>query len=82
MYRMYSVISKHAEELQRSAGNQSPEIENYNRAKREMLDSIYQKRMEQALVDRITNEVVKRIRIEIKGDIPNIKEMIEKGLGL
>lgn len=82
MYRMYSAISRHAEEMERSAGNQSPEIANYNRARREMLDSIYQERMEQALVERIANEVMNRVCIEINSNIPNIKEMIEKGLGL
>lgn len=44
-------------------------FQNYNKSKEK-----------QALVDEVVNEVMKRLTVEIQNKIPNIKEIIEKGL--
>ncbi len=44
-------------------------FQNYNKSKEK-----------QALVDEVVNEVMKRLTVEIENKIPNIKEVIEKGL--
>lgn len=82
MYRKYNAIRNHMEDMRRSAGVENSELDNYYRARWEMIDNFNQEREHQALVNEIANEVMKRIMLEIKVNLPNIKDMILKGLGL
>lgn len=82
MYRRYNSIRNHMEEMRRSAGVENSELDNYYRARWDIIDSYNQEREHQELVNEIVNEVMKRIRIELEAYIPNIKNMIIKGLGL
>lgn len=82
MYRKYKAIRKHMEDVRRSAGVENSELDNYYRARYEMIDSYNQEREHQELINDIVNEVMKRIRIEIEAYIPSIKDMIIKGLEL
>lgn len=49
-------------------------------AKQRMFQNYNKSKEKQALVDEVVNEVMKRLTVEIQNKIPNIKEIIEKGL--